>query len=143
MTQPDPFNDAGAAMPPSGASLLVVDDDFQLRELYQVIMESAGHRVHLAQNGQQCLELYGKALAEDRPYDLVVLDLNMPVMDGRQCLEGIFGLNPGARVMLATGSAEEDLGPWSRRLAGLVIKPVGMGSLLESVARALGEKAPS
>jgi CheY-like chemotaxis protein len=122
-----------------GASVLVVDDDFQLRELYQVVMESAGHRVHLAQDGQQGLELYRRALDEGAPYDLVILDLNMPVMDGRQCLDRLLGLDPGARVMLATGHAAEELGPWSGRLAGLVYKPVGVGNLLDSVARALSD----
>lgn len=137
MTEPGLDSRSGPADRRPGASLLVVDDDFQLRELYQVVMESVGHRVHLARDGQQCLDFYRRALADGRPYDLVLLDLNMPVMDGRQCLERLLGLDPRARVMLATGSPAEDLGPWSRRLAGLVTKPVGVSSLLDSVARAL------
>lgn len=135
--------DVKGARPAPGASLLVVDDDFQLRELYQVVMESVGHRVRLARDGQQCLDLYRQALAEGRPYDLVLLDLNMPVMDGRQCLEEIYNLDPRARVLLATGSPEDDLGPWSRRLVGMLTKPVGVTGILEGVARALEANAPS
>lgn len=137
MPESDKVRNADPAKRRAGASLLVVDDDIQLRELYQVVMESVGHRVHLARDGQQCLEFYRRALEDGRPYDLVLLDLNMPVMDGRQCLESLLGMDPRAKVMLATGSPAEELGSWSRRLAGLVTKPVGVSTLLQCVARAL------
>jgi len=65
------------------ASILVVDDDMIIRKLYQVHLENAGYQVIEASNGQEALDL----LVDHSP-DLVLLDANMPVLDGFQtCAE--------------------------------------------------------
>ncbi len=127
---------AGHSVAP--ASLLVADDDPQLRELYQMVMERAGHRVRLARDGRECLDLYRRSLEEHNPYDLVLLDLYMPVMDGRQCLEGIFALDPQAKVLLATGLPRNELGPWAEKMTGVISKPMSMATLLDYINRCLG-----
>jgi two-component system chemotaxis response regulator CheY len=64
------------------AIILAVDDEPDVLFLLRVIFERAGHRVMEAPHGKAALE----ALREQRP-DVIVTDLMMPVMDGRQFLE--------------------------------------------------------
>ncbi|NVM57339.1 MAG: response regulator [Desulfobacterales bacterium] len=59
------------------AKILVVDDDPDMREALQMILESAGYTVVMAEDGKQCLS----KLKEEQP-DLLILDLLMPRMDG-------------------------------------------------------------
>jgi CheY-like chemotaxis protein len=63
------------------ATVLVVDDEFGIAELFEAILEDEGHRVLTASNGRHGLEV----LARERP-DVVFLDYMMPVMDGANML---------------------------------------------------------
>lgn len=58
-------------------TILVVDDDESVRDVLRRQLESQGHRVYSAENGRQALNV----IAWRRP-DLVLLDIDMPVMDG-------------------------------------------------------------
>jgi len=61
----------------TGAKIMVVDDDPDMREALQMMLEAAGHTVVTASDGVECLE----KLKDERP-DLLLLDLLMPRMDG-------------------------------------------------------------
>jgi len=61
----------------TSAKILVVDDDPDMRETLQMILESGGYTVVMAEDGEQCLV----KLKEEQP-DLLILDLLMPRMDG-------------------------------------------------------------
>jgi class 3 adenylate cyclase/DNA-binding response OmpR family regulator len=63
-------------------SLLIVDDDRQSRQFFAACLQSAGHITAMAENGRQALEML-----RAQPFDLVLLDLLMPEMDGYQVLE--------------------------------------------------------
>ena len=62
-------------MQPGG--IIIAEDDDNLRKMYAIALEAAGHKVRTAQNGQQALRLL-----EEAPAQLLVLDVMMPVMDG-------------------------------------------------------------
>lgn len=66
------------------ALVLVVDDEFGIADLLNAVLTDEGHRVLIAMNGRQGLEL----LNSERP-DLVFLDYMMPVMDGAGMLRGM------------------------------------------------------
>ena len=66
------------------ALVLVVDDEFGIADLLSAVLTDEGHRVMIAMNGRQGLEL----LNSERP-DLVFLDYMMPVMDGAGMLRGM------------------------------------------------------
>lgn len=66
------------------ATVLVVDDEFGIAELFDAILADEGHRVLTAINGRHGLEV----LAQERP-DLVFLDYMMPVMDGAAMLRAM------------------------------------------------------
>jgi CheY-like chemotaxis protein len=63
-------------------SLLIVDDDRQSRQFLAARLQSAGHVTAIAEHGRQALEML-----RAQPFDLVLLDLCMPEMDGYQVLE--------------------------------------------------------
>lgn len=66
----------------NGERILVVDDRDDMRLLVQRLIEQAGGSSVTAVNGQHALEQYEKAVHEGRPFDAVVMDMQMPVMDG-------------------------------------------------------------
>ncbi len=66
-----------------GLSVLLVEDNAINQQIARELLESAGARVTLADNGQRALELLHQA-SEPLPYHLVLMDLQMPVMDGHQ-----------------------------------------------------------
>jgi signal transduction histidine kinase/ActR/RegA family two-component response regulator len=79
-------------------SILVVDDEPDICQVTKEILERYGYRVTVAENGERALELYARARA-----DLVILDLNMPGKGGHRCLELLRRLDPGAKVIIASG----------------------------------------
>src|SRR5437870_2358798 len=79
------------------AKLLVVDDDTNLRELYQQELSDEGYEVVLAKSGAEALEI----LKSDRP-NLVILDISMPGMDGIEALGKILALDKTMPVILNT-----------------------------------------
>jgi CheY-like chemotaxis protein len=63
------------------ATILVVDDDPDIQEMFQLVIRDAGYEIAGAANGEEALALLGQ-----RPVSLVLLDLMMPVMNGFQFL---------------------------------------------------------
>lgn len=78
-------------------SVLIVEDDPDLAEVYQTLLTQAKYSVALARNGEEALQ---KA-AEHKP-DLILLDLRMPVMDGVEFLEkyNLKKLHPNVKVIV-------------------------------------------
>ena len=66
----------------SKMGVLIVEDDEALNEAFSMVLSRAGYNVRAVFNGQEALD----AIAREEP-DLVILDLLMPVMDGKQFLE--------------------------------------------------------
>lgn len=62
--------------------ILVVEDEPELRDTYELILSTEPYEVNVASNGKQALEL-----CKDKSYQLILLDLMMPIMDGVQFLE--------------------------------------------------------
>jgi two-component system chemotaxis sensor kinase CheA len=86
-TRPQPPASASASPDelPAATSVLVVDDQFTIRELQRSILEAAGYRVATATDGRDALE----QLTSVSAIDIVVTDIQMPEMDGLELLRGI------------------------------------------------------
>lgn len=119
-------------------NLLVVEDDPQICELYKFFLQRSGYAVSLAGDGHEALRLYQEAMEADQPFDLVMMDLNLPLMDGLTCLRHLTSMDQGVRVLITTGSPGEDFGDAADHVAGVVIKPVGLNTLLGEIQSALG-----
>lgn len=66
----------------NGEKILVVDDRDDMRLLIQRLVEQAGGRSITAVNGQHALEQYDRAVQDDAPFSAIIMDMQMPVMDG-------------------------------------------------------------
>ncbi len=101
-TGPRPAPDT--ALPIGHETILFADDDEPLRNLGKLFLEKLGYKVLLAQDGEEAVRVYNE---RHREIDAVVLDMTMPKMTGRQVLEYILGVNPSAKVLLASGYTAE------------------------------------
>jgi CheY-like chemotaxis protein len=112
--------------------ILLVDDEEALRDLGIRILEGAGHKVFTAQSGEDALELY---LTRGHQLDLVIMDLGMPGMGGVEALKAIMGINPRAKVLVASGYAAEDQvrGALAEGAAGYIAKPFTKAELLANI----------
>ena len=83
--------------------ILCVDDEPMLRRVLSELFRLDGHEVAVAESGESGLRLFRTASSEHRPFDIVITDLGMPHMDGRQFAEAIKKLSPETPVLLLTG----------------------------------------
>ncbi len=84
--------------------ILLVDDSKASRMMIKLSLpksEPSQYEVHEADGGKKCLELYSQF-----PYNLVLLDLTMPEMDGFQTLEALKRMDPSARVVVVTADVQ-------------------------------------
>jgi signal transduction histidine kinase/ActR/RegA family two-component response regulator len=125
----------------NGESILVVDDEPKLREIVNKMLESFGYLVTLAAHGDEALAQYQEALDRGAAFDLVILDLAMPIMDGEQCLDCILEMNAQAKILIVTGHRSEpiDLENLQHRTRGILRKPFDLRTLLQAVKKAIEE----
>jgi PAS domain S-box-containing protein len=83
-------------------TILFVDDEDTIRQLGKDILKSFGYVVLTVADGESALKLFQ---AEHQPIDLVILDLIMPGMGGRKCLEELIKTEPKAKILVASGCA--------------------------------------
>jgi CheY-like chemotaxis protein len=114
-------------------TILVVEDDADIREAIADVLEAQGYRVVTAANGQEGLA----RLHEIRNPDLILLDLMMPVMDGTEFLVALRGSDVLGTVPVVVLSAwSGEAGPEVESMtAGFVKKPISLDALLEVVER--------
>jgi two-component system, cell cycle sensor histidine kinase and response regulator CckA len=117
--------------------LLIVDDSAELRQLYRMALEQFGCRVGIADDGEQALEQYQAAMRESDPYRVVLLDINLPGMDGQECFKRIREINDTARVIITSGDRLGMEDPAFSPAAGMLPKPFRLKSLIQGVADAL------
>ncbi|MFM8275367.1 MAG: PAS domain S-box protein [Gemmata sp.] len=100
----------------NGETVLVADDEAAVGELARAALEMAGYRVLVATDGAEALDLFRRAAGTVK---LAVLDASMPKLTGRQVFESIRRLDPGVKVLFASGyhggSASDDP-PGTQRL---------------------------
>ncbi len=89
--------------------LLVVDDEENIRILFKEELEDEGYEVDMAANGYEALEKF-----KNGTYDLIILDIKMPGMDGIQVLNEIKNMNKDQPVVLcsAYGEFKQDFSSW-------------------------------
>lgn len=133
--------DPEAAEVPSGGdeTILLVDDDPNIRELEEEALTRFGYRVIPAESGEAAMEIYRKNAHE---VDLVILDLIMPGMGGKKCLEAMLDIRASAKVVIASGytASGADARSMKGLARGFVRKPHNMASMLRTVRCVLDDK---
>jgi len=117
-------------------TILLVDDEELVLGLGERILRKAGYRVITATNGEEALKRY--ATAEEK-ISLVILDLIMPGMGGKQCLQKLLQIDPNVKVVIASGYSviEDGDETLTSGWKGFVCKPYNMRELLQTVHQAL------
>ncbi|MEA2103818.1 MAG: response regulator [Candidatus Cloacimonadota bacterium] len=115
-------------------NILVVDDERSIRELCKEFLEDAGFKVSLAVDGKNAMQKI-----EFRKFDLYIVDLTMPRMDGLDLLKNILRIQPAAIVIILTGhsSVEDAVGIVQAGAYKYLAKPIQAAELLESVKSGL------
>jgi signal transduction histidine kinase/CheY-like chemotaxis protein len=121
-------------LPAYGAKILFVDDEAGIREAAEFLLEQAGYEVLTAKDGISAIDIYRK---EWKNIDLVVLDLNMPELSGREVLENFTIINPDVRVLISTGYITKDERAGLRGIVEVLEKPFDFDQLLSRVRSAL------
>jgi CheY-like chemotaxis protein len=119
-----------------GETILLVEDEKRLRDAMRGILELLGYRVLTAPHGEEALEVYREA---EEKVDLVITDLVMPGMGGRQLVQELIRGNPNLRALAITGHVmRADLEALrSMGFLDVVHKPFDAGRLAKVVRDAL------
>jgi DNA-binding NtrC family response regulator len=123
------------------AHILVVDDEPSVREGLSDMLSICGHIVTCANDGQQGLELFHKALERDElpPFDILIFDIKMPNMSGLELMERVVKLDPEIPIIIITGHGDSNTATYA--LAGgaydYITKPLEPDLVLDAVTRAL------
>jgi two-component system sensor histidine kinase/response regulator len=129
---------------PEHLNVLIVDDNEVNRRILSEQVTRWGMQATLVENGRAAIDAMTAAVAGTRAFDLVLLDANMPGMDGFAVAEAIAGNRTlaGATVMMLTSSGE--FGDQSRcaelGIAVCLTKPVYSADLLAAIERAIGAR---
>jgi len=111
------------------ANILVIDDEDMIRSLFKETLEDLGHRVIAAGTSTEGLEL-----VKQGDFDLVFLDLKMPVMDGTELFRQIRIIKPNLPVTIITGYPNSEM--MARALAhgplGVMKKPFGESDIISA-----------
>jgi len=127
--------------------ILIAEDDSDISDSYKDALEARNHIVMLAENGEECLEIYYKELKREQteiengerrgtPFDAVILDYMMPRKDGMQVAKEILEINPKQRIIFASAYVEETLEDTVKQLkqvVELMQKPFGADALVNTI----------
>jgi signal transduction histidine kinase/ActR/RegA family two-component response regulator len=129
--------DDESSAPIQPLQILCIDDEPLLRELIKEILERDGHSVEVSDSGQSGLDEFRLAHERNRPFDVVITDLGMPYLDGRQVAKAIKQESPSTPVIMLTGWGafmKED-GNAPEQVDGILSKPPRTRELREILRR--------
>ncbi|HVH59879.1 MAG TPA: response regulator transcription factor [Candidatus Sulfotelmatobacter sp.] len=122
----------------SPASILVIDDEPQIRRVLRTTLSTHGYEIAEAKTGEEALEWLRK-----QPPDLVLLDMNMPGMGGVEACREIRRASDAPIIMLTVRNAERDkVAALDAGADDYVVKPFGIEELLARIRAALRRYAP-
>ncbi len=121
----------------ANATILVVDDEEVVRRGFQRVLESGSCQVETVGSGEQALQAM-----EERPYDIVLLDLRMPGMDGMSALKTMKRRWPENEVIVITGYPSVDTAKEAIHLGACdyLAKPLAPGEVIEAANNAIERK---
>jgi len=148
-----PADDAAASQKPRAAvvdtssaklKVLVVDDEPMLRMVVQEMLTAEGHTVSVANGGPEASEVVVDAYKSGEAFDVVISDIEMPVLNGRMLADFIETESPETEVILMTGwvDSQLDIETISTRVVGLLKKPSRLADITALMAVVARNAAP-
>ena len=122
-------------------TVLVIDDEAHVGEVIAGMLNNLGYDVTAVQSGQEALSVY----EEGRRFDVIVLDMNMPEMGGKETFYRIKNIDPEVRVIVSTGYSNTviDGTPFKDDIDGFLQKPYQLEELSKTMREVLGRRKPS
>ncbi|MFH1570027.1 MAG: response regulator [Gemmatimonadota bacterium] len=135
---------AGGVVQGSGR-VLVLDDQESIRRLAMDMLTQLGYEAELAADGRQAVARYRAALASERPFDAVIMDLTVPGgMGGKEAVRRLLEMDPQARVIVSSGYSEDpvmaDFAKYG--FSGVVAKPYQIRELSQVLNSVTGAAKP-
>jgi PAS domain S-box-containing protein len=129
---------AGVSGPPAhfeghGELILVVDDEGAIREITKETLEASGYHVVTASDGAEAVGI-GTARGD---IAAVLMDIQMPVMDGTAAIRALLEINPGARVVACSGVTARQAQAQTAGARWFLAKPYTADELLQAIRQAL------
>ena len=119
--------------------ILVVDDEPDVREVTSDMLKDVGIKPLLAEDGERAIEIYNAKWSE---IDLVLLDLSMPGIGGKETLKRLKAINESVKIILTSGYSESAVGSDLKSLGftEFIQKPYSYDKLMEMILRHLDKK---
>ncbi len=112
-------------------TILIVDDDGDIHDLFKQYFEALGCSAEIARNGRE-----GVAKYRDLHPDVVLMDVRMPVMNGYESSRGIKQIDPDAKIIMVTGYPDDPLAARSLQegyVRSIIPKPFNLKVLLQTI----------
>jgi len=125
-----------AAKPRGRETILVVEDMAAVRQLASTVLTRHGYRVVAVESGERALELVARS---EEPVDLLLTDVVMPGMNGRDLYARLAAVRPGLKVLYMSGHSEDVIAHHGVLDPGVsfIQKPFSIGAILNKVRAAL------
>lgn len=121
---------------PGDGTILVVDDEEHIRHLLESMLERYGYRVLLAEDGLAAVRTFQQ---HGERIDLVILDMIMPRMNGRDTCLQLRTLRPTLPILISTGFTDPGVNINELQVQGLLKKPYRVEDVLEAVRKVMAE----
>jgi len=117
------------------ASIFIVEDEFSLVRLYELVLTSFGHKIiAVANNGEEAVQKYKNL--HDKP-DIIIMDHRMPIKNGIDATEEILEINRNAKIIFASADKEAREKAEMMGVLSFKTKPFSNEKLLRNIEKAL------
>jgi two-component system, chemotaxis family, chemotaxis protein CheY len=126
--------------------ILVVDDNFTNRKLLLDILEGVA-KCDIAVNGREAIDAFNHSLQTDDPYDLILLDIAMPEINGLEVLQIVresekkvgIQLGDGIPIIMVTAYKQPFIEAFDRGCDDYIIKPIDPDELIKKIQEKIGD----
>lgn len=127
-------SNSSGGQPNRNLKVLIVDDDEISLQVSQMMFEKTGCKVETASDGKAALKMFNRG---SKKYDLVIVDMEMPVMQGDELFDRLKELNPDVQVIIISGYAinEKSQSVLDRGARGFIHKPFQIQDIEKLIAR--------
>ncbi|HDG67775.1 MAG TPA: response regulator [candidate division Zixibacteria bacterium] len=136
------FSITEKSTPQRKGKILFMDDDSQIRNVVKQLLESAGHTVIPAENGEEAVRKYFEHKELGEPFDLLILDLTVPGgMGGKETMEEIRKKDPDVKAIVSSGYSNDPIMAYPEKygFSAVIQKPYRINQMLKTIDELLSK----